>query len=299
MKKEDIDRLLSKEINGNITEEERITLNAWLKESLSDNWQPDIDAAWNKVSTQIKAQHSIPKGITVKLIPWISIAAILIIGIFLSIKLFNTNDSGVNLKAEHSILKQQLPDGTNIVLSHGGSLKFNSKGEERNVLLCGVAHFDVARNENKPFVISANNNKIVVVGTKFDVEALDDYFSVQVYEGVVRVSTENETKELHPGDIIEVRDGETKLLKSEEEAPRWVKEKLLFIDQPLTQVVKDLQRFYGKEIIIEGNDADKCIVSSGFSEETFEEAIKELQQLLRFEVKTINKTTVIYNLNCK
>lgn len=62
-----------------------------------------------------------------------------------------------------------LSDGTKVWLNADSKLKFpgNFKGDRRYVELTGEAYFQVSRDENRPFVVHANEVDVTVLGTEF------------------------------------------------------------------------------------------------------------------------------------
>ncbi len=85
-----------------------------------------------------------------------------------------------------------LPDGTKVALNACSELKYPScfVGDNRCVELSGEAFFEVARNEEQPFVVETYACDVEVLGTKFDVEAREqnNHFMTTLVNGSVRVS---------------------------------------------------------------------------------------------------------------
>ena len=86
-----------------------------------------------------------------------------------------------------------LSDGTKVWLNAGTSLKFpqhlNTATKNRIVYLSGEAFFDVTKDENRPFIVNAENLDIEVLGTQFNVSAYksDGAIATTLVEGSVRV----------------------------------------------------------------------------------------------------------------
>ena len=101
------------------------------------------------------------------------VAAILIILLpFLYFSdIFNSGEQQIQLKeltikngSRQSIV---LPDGSKVTLDAGSSLKypFVFAEDKREVFLNGEAFFEVASDPDKPFIVSANQASIKVLGT--------------------------------------------------------------------------------------------------------------------------------------
>lgn len=102
-----------------------------------------------------------------------------------------TNNS-VGQIAETQVGEQKpinLADGSVIHLNTNSlvSIQF-SENERRIVLQRGEAHFDVAHDESRPFVVEASGNTVTAVGTAFNVQLMNDKeFELLVTEGRVLV----------------------------------------------------------------------------------------------------------------
>lgn len=100
-----------------------------------------------------------------------------------------------NLSAEAKIaaetapvLRRLLEDGSTIDLNRGAEVEVQFTAEERRVrLVRGEAHFTVAKNPLRPFVVQANRVSVRAVGTAFDVRLETAAVEVLVTEGRVRV----------------------------------------------------------------------------------------------------------------
>jgi len=83
-----------------------------------------------------------------------------------------------------------LPDGSNVQLNTESAVVVRLTGAERRVqLLRGEAHFQVAKNPVRPFIVSAGAVAVRAVGTAFDVRLQPEAVEVLVTEGRVRVNS--------------------------------------------------------------------------------------------------------------
>lgn len=85
--------------------------------------------------------------------------------------------------------QQVLPDGSRVELNDGAEIKVNYTEALRGVeLVSGAAHFTVAKNPDRPFVVAANGVSVQAVGTAFCVDHTTADIEVLVTEGQVAVT---------------------------------------------------------------------------------------------------------------
>lgn len=78
------------------------------------------------------------------------------------------------LNSGETAMNVVLPDGTQVWMNPGAKLSLDGKfnKSERDVRLEGEAYFDVARDEARPFVVTADGFKVKVLGTVFNVKSI-------------------------------------------------------------------------------------------------------------------------------
>lgn len=84
--------------------------------------------------------------------------------------------------------QRTLPDGTVVDLNAGAEIAVDFSGPLRRVaLLRGEGHFQVAKNPQRPFVVSAGGIEVRAVGTAFAVARAAEQVEVLVTEGRVAI----------------------------------------------------------------------------------------------------------------
>jgi transmembrane sensor len=87
--------------------------------------------------------------------------------------------------------RQVLSDGSLVELKDGSRFEIAYSTTERRVkLVDGEAHFTVAKNPHRPFIVEANGVAVRAVGTMFNVRLDTDTVEVLVTEGRVQVSAD-------------------------------------------------------------------------------------------------------------
>lgn len=180
-----------------------------------------------------------------------------------------------------------LPDGTKVTLSGGSHLLYPEEfiGTLRKVEMSGLAFFDVARDEEKPFVVSANSMNVTVLGTKFSVADFkeDEIITTTLLSGKVRVEVPGndaiEDITLLPGQQVEVLRKDCSARVKQVDAARitgWIKGRLAYDQVDIKTLCKSLERWYGVSILIENEE-----MSNDFYTMTLEDnAIDEVLALM-------------------
>jgi transmembrane sensor len=83
---------------------------------------------------------------------------------------------------------RMLPDGSEVDLNGAAVLTVEFRPEMRRVLLQGEAHFTVAKDKSRPFVVVVSGAEVRAVGTAFNVEQGKGTVDVVVTEGRVAVT---------------------------------------------------------------------------------------------------------------
>jgi transmembrane sensor len=170
-----------------------------------------------------------------------------------------------------------LPDGSTVILNTNTHIDVDFTSTARNVYLTrGEGHFQVAKNRDLPFRVHAGSRVIEAVGTAFAVQHVEDlHVEVTVTEGVVNLKREepdadeaaatparkqaahDEVIPLVAGEFAAVDDQvdsiERKKLQSEEidVLLSWRHGMLLFQDEPLDQVLREVSRYTPMQIEID------------------------------------------------
>lgn len=120
-----------------------------------------------------------------------SAAAILLIVCFSAFKIYDNNFAVQYSKTfqtdKTNLANQQLPDGSSIFIDAKTNLNIEFyKGKREVTLNDGRVMFEVAKDENRVFIIKSGDINIEVVGTKFEVIHKKDITTINVEEGIVK-----------------------------------------------------------------------------------------------------------------
>ncbi|MBX2921945.1 MAG: FecR domain-containing protein [Chitinophagaceae bacterium] len=157
----------------------------------------------------------------------------------------------------------RLPDGTQVWLNAASSIRFPTSftENERAVAITGEVYFEVAHNRQAPFIVSAGNTRVQVLGTSFNMMAYDneDMKKTTLVEGSIQLTDGNRTSMLQPGEQMQVNEKDFKLIKHADVAAAlaWKNGLFYFKDAGLQTVMKQVERWYNISVKFEGNIPEK------------------------------------------
>lgn len=156
-----------------------------------------------------------------------------------------------------------LPDGTHVWLNSATKLSFvyDRQQRMRKASLDGEAYFEVRQDSLRPFIVQTKELSVKVLGTKFNVKAYseDDLENVTLLSGQVNVSVDRDRSTeymLFPHNQLNL---DVKACNVElhsflgTEAIAWIEGGYGFSNLKFHQIVKDLERKYGVEILLKSS----------------------------------------------
>lgn len=149
-----------------------------------------------------------------------------------------------------------LSDNTEVWLNSESELRFpvNFVGGERRVFLKGEAFFAVERDTARPFFVEADEMRLEVLGTSFNVNAYRDNGNLlaTLVEGKVRVTDTLSGRScvLSPGCQAEMGGGRLDTCRVRvEDVVAWKEGRFLFREMPLARIAKELERWFDVEVL--------------------------------------------------
>jgi ferric-dicitrate binding protein FerR (iron transport regulator) len=277
---EELSSLLSEEQSGNkdllsrfMTEDRYNTIKYWkeIKEMNSDK-EIDVDKAWNKLHSRLSENGLIKEAPVVRRsfvrTAYFRVAAAVLLLFGIGSVLLYMNDKGllshktvVATTDNQKNLQVTLPDGSNIFLNRNTRLSYreNFGRHGRNVILSGEAFFEIARDENNPFIVDAGNASVKVLGTSFNIISNNQDSAVEVFvkTGQVMVSgnENNNNLILDPGYIGTMfQKRSEKSVNNDPNYMSWNTGLLVYDGQTLDVVFRDLKRVYNMDIVADDPD---------------------------------------------
>jgi ferric-dicitrate binding protein FerR (iron transport regulator) len=171
--------------------------------------------------------------------------------------------------------------------------------------LKGEAYFDVAPDTSKPFVIEAREATITVLGTAFNVKALEEDMAVEVLveEGIVRLANPDNTEhvDLHVGEKgLYIRENQEvkKETDLDPESLYWLNKTLLFRDTKLSAVFETLERLYEVNIRAENDTILNCTLTAKFRNEDVDHIISHIATIYELQVDREDDNFLISGNGC-
>ena len=200
-----------------------------------------------------------------------------------------------------------LADGTRVDLNAGSSLKYPVDfmiGKNREVFLQGEAFFDVAKDENHPFIVNAEELNIRVLGTKFNVSAYQEDLNINtvLVEGSVGLFKKGESFSAENSSLLEPgfkgAYHKTKQDMSLEEVNTsiytgWVDGKMIFNHMYFKDILKTLERHYNVSITNNNKELAEETFTATFDTETIEEVLYLFNKSFNINYKIMNNKILI------
>ena len=179
-----------------------------------------------------------------------------------------------------------LPDGTCVTMNSGSSLKYPVAftGKTRHVELTGEAFFDVKKDKSKPFLISASDICIKVLGTAFNCSAYpeDKNIETALVRGLIEITQGKDGQQklyVKPGEVATYSKTDRTFEKSKANLDKfisWRSGKLIFRDDAMATVLEKLGRWYNVEFQVKDEEILSYEYSATFAEESLDQVLKIL-----------------------
>ncbi|VVN93532.1 FecR family protein [Pseudomonas fluorescens] len=191
-------------------------------------------------------------------------------------------DSYQHFEAGDTVRQVTLSDGSQVELNLGSELTFSNYKDHRRVTLDkGEAFFSVSHDTAHPFIVRAADGRIRVTGTRFNVWMYEDQVRVNLIEGSVLVSSNDDL----PGDGLRLGPSMQARYKHGDYTPQisqtyandnslaWRSGKLVLDDLALSDALPLINRYLDKPLMLADNSTGSIRLGGIYN-------IKELNSLV-------------------
>ena len=242
-----------------------------------ENYTPNTEYYWNELVNRMHAsepkQTAKPakKRFELKQIYRYAVAACIAVAIGCSFYIGFLNGQPEAMPQLYSNLsgksKVLLPDGSEVWMHTETSLQYESQmnKDERIVNVTGEAYFDVAHDADKPFIVQTEGMRIVVHGTKFNVDAFP--------------GSENTLVSLVEGSVSS-----------------WANTQLVFRNRSLGDICKLLSKWYRVKIDVDPTLSNKYFYTFTLRSEPLDEILRIMARIqpMKYTFNEENELTISF-----
>ena len=279
-----------------------------------ENYTPNTEFYWNELVNRMHAGESkqkeekpAKKRFELKRMYRYAVAACIAIAIGCSFYIGFLNGQPEPMPQLYSNLsgksKVLLPDGSEVWMHTETALQYESQmnGKERMVNVTGEAYFDVTHDARKPFIVQTEGMRIVVHGTKFNVDAFpgSENTLVSLIEGSVSLETKTENRFLRPGETATFN-RKTQTLKVEKDdvqfASSWANNQIVFKNRSLGEICKFLSKWYRVKIDLSPALSNKYFYTFTLRNEPLDEILRIMARIqpMKYTFNEENELTISF-----
>ncbi|MEM6361435.1 MAG: FecR domain-containing protein [Bacteroidota bacterium] len=313
--------LLKKYLNNQCTPEERKQVEAHLaseknaSSDLSDELAQKMKANfWKNISPAIREKPMRVVPLYKRAMRYAAAAILLFtIGFFAYDYLSHDSPNpsgGLSYFEDFQSVKTKRAEKRTVTLSDGSTIRMNYEteikvpeqfeGNERVVYLTGHAHFDVAKDTERPFIIYTQDSKTQVLGTSFDINTKrKGETEIIVTSGKVAFSEKDFAEN---GVTLTVNDramlkGDNTITTSKVEALKltaWKENQLVFDDLTLENIIQIVEPWYDVVISVDDPELLTTDYNLDMDNPSLEQLMDELSFLGNFQYFIEEKNISIY-----
>ncbi len=266
----------------------------------------DEATAWGALMQQLQEKTTAPvvimrsgKGHFIR--NWTAIAAVLLV-MAAGIVWYLLPDRSGQVYATGTIQREIiLPDGSSITMQPYTEVRVGGHYNQHDravQLIKGEAFFKVIHNANLPFLVNMNESSVKDIGTSFNIRRSPDTIKLAVISGKVAFfgNDNQETRELSAGMSLAydvVKKNFTEWAPSSDQGVT-NRENLLYFDHTvLTDVVKQIDKVYGKKIELGSSAIGERKLKANLQGLSFDKALQVICTSLNLDYTDKNGIIVL------
>lgn len=190
--------------------------------------------------------------------------------------------------------KITLPDGSLVWLNSDSKISYprDFSDAKREVAIEGQAYFEVAKDADRPFVLTADKVSVEVLGTKFDVQnyPAKNEISVTLLEGSISVSDDTNPKgQLLSPDQKYTYSKESRTNKIDKTNATfsnvWIQDKLTFENKKLSDIIPYIENWFGVTVVCDTQLAENTRLTFTIRQDSLDDILQSIEYIstLSFE----------------
>lgn len=237
---------------------------------------------------------------------WYSVAAILVVCLAVGLTYFLQTRPVTSEQIASNygkVLKNELPDGTEVILNANSKLTLGKtwqEGKTREVWVKGEVFFHVRKTPtHDKFIVHTDAFDIEVTGTSFNVKNKDGKSSIILKQGSVIIHRKGEPDiKMKPGDYVAFENNQIqKTTVTKDDYLLWTQNKLVFDDTPLSSVANTIKEHYGVEVQLVGDSVRNITISGILPNNNLDVLIASLEALQEFNISRTDDAIIISGKN--
>lgn len=321
MKKSNLDLLMHRYLTNQVSELERIKIEAWLNVMKAERRtefelsKEDEERVFQKMTNNLDNVDDVialyPKQPRLKVFfthQWVQIAASVLVLLSISFTIWNIIDRSEADAIIASSGKEKiiLNDGTLVWLQEGSKFSYYQKEDGiRHAEFTGEALFEVAKDPNSPFTIACGKITVKVLGTSFSLKTDQESIELKVLTGKVNLSsTEDKTGvDVAPNEkVIYTTRGKVERVPLEgidlSAITAHTEYNMQFSNTTMEMVIERIEKKFDVKVIVANDNLFKCRITSDFTDNTLHTTLIMLTDLLDVTYRIDGKKVELSGEGC-
>jgi transmembrane sensor len=183
-------------------------------------------------------------------------------------------------------------DGVSVKLNTQTSLSVLAAGiNPRIELISGEAAVTATRTSSEPLVLIAGNGQLSATTADFNVRCLDGAVLAVCIDGAVTVTQGGRSLRLGRGQQVSYAPegpmGAPEPVADTARATAWREKLLVFRDQPLADVVSEVNRYRPGKIVVTNSELGQRLVNGTFHTDKLDDFVAQVRQLFSADVRSL------------
>lgn len=318
MEKSDFDRLLERYLKGEVTEQERIKLEAWLdvvKNNVPDGLELDRDTEdklFQKITSHLDNTQEIialvPKqrGIRHWIVRMAATLLIIAAASYVVLYLREQGERVLGFVGDTRVEKLILSDGSLVWLRGDSKLVYHEMQQEgiRYSELEGEALFEIAKDATRPFILQCGDVRLQVLGTSFSVKTGTNQLELKVLTGKVNLSSRknNVAINVNPCEEVIYHNGEverrTLARQAIDAAVAYTEYNMQFSNAPMLKVFQRIEEKFDVKIHIHDRSLGRCRITADLTDHSLESTLQMIKEVLAINYYRSDDVIVVSGSGC-